>query len=244
MMEAPPPAIAVVGLTAGYGARAVLHGVDLAVPSGKAVCLVGPNGSGKSTVLRALYGLADIRAGQVRIAERDVTALPADQRLGATGMAFVPQESSVFPDLTVAENLLLGGHVMASRRRVRQRAEQLLTAYPVLARLAFRRAGTLSGGERRLLEIVRALMTDPAILLADEPSIGLSPAATEAVFDLFGALRAQGKTILLVEQNTQAGLGFADIGYVLIAGQVARVGDARALLADPSMAGLLLGAPD
>lgn len=236
-----PSEIDIVGLVADYGAQPVLHGIDLRLPPGRALCLVGPNGSGKSTVLRAIYGLAHIRAGHICVHGQDVTHMPAGERLRRTRMAYILQESSVFPDMNVQQNLLLGGHLMASAREARQAADRLFTAYPALGRLARHRAGTLSGGERRLLEIVRALMMDPAILLVDEPSIGLAPQAVETVFALFDKLRQDGKSILLVEQNTRAGLGFADIGCVLVAGRVVRTGAAAALLADPAMGHLLLG---
>jgi len=231
----------VTGLEAVYGRHPVVHGVDLAVAAGQALCVVGPNGSGKSSLLQAIFGLVRIRAGRVEVGGRDVTAVPAVSRLRDIGMAFVLQESSVFPDMTVAQNLVLGGHTLPTATAARQAADRLMSEYPDLAQKAHQRAGTLSGGERRRLEIIRALMTDPAILLADEPSIGLAPKAVAEVFDLFDRLRDRGKTILLVEQNTRAGLGFADLGSVLVAGRVVRTGAARDLLADPAMAHMLLG---
>jgi branched-chain amino acid transport system ATP-binding protein len=233
--------IQVTGVVADYGAQPVLHGVDLCLEDGQALCIVGPNGSGKSTVLRAIYGLAHVRAGRVMVDGVDVTHLPAGERLRRTRMAYVLQESSIFPDMTVEQNLRLGGHLMAPARAARDAAARLLDEYPTLAALGRQRAGTLSGGERRLLEIVRSLIMDPLILLADEPTIGLAPQAVESVFALFDTLRQRGKSILLVEQNTRAGLGFADLGCVLVAGQVVRTGPAKALLADTAMANMLLG---
>jgi branched-chain amino acid transport system ATP-binding protein len=236
------PLLAVDGLVAGYGAMQILHGVDLRLAAGQSLCLIGPNGAGKSTVLHSLFGFTRIGAGRVSFAGRDVTRLPAERRLSSCGIAYVLQDSSVFPDMTVEENLLLGGYLLPSVAEARRAAEAVFARQPRLAARRRQRAAVLSGGERRLLEISRALILDPKLLLVDEPSIGLEPRFIDAVFELLTHLqRVEGRTIVLVEQNARKGLAFADLGYVLVAGRVARAGSGAGLLRDPEVGRLFLG---
>lgn len=236
------PILEVEGLRAGYGRAEIVHGLDLLVGRGQSLCLIGPNGAGKSTVLHALFGFANVFGGAVRVAGADVTRLKASRKLAQAGIAYVLQDNSVFPDLTVEENLLMGGYLLPGARAARAAAERAFDRYDRLARRRRERAGVLSGGERRLLEIARALVMDPAILLIDEPSIGLEPRYIELVFETLGALKAKdGKTIVMVEQNAKKGLAFADIGYVLVAGRLAKAGRGPALLADPEIGRLFLG---
>jgi len=236
------PLLVLDDLAAGYGKAEILHGVNLQVAAGQSLCLVGPNGAGKSTVLHSIYGFTRITRGRVAIGGRNVTAMPPNEKLKGAGIAYILQDNSVFPEMTVEENLWMGGFLMPSPADAKRAAERIFDKY---ARLAARRrqpARVLSGGERRLLEIARALVMDPKVLLVDEPSIGLEPRFIDMVFEILTELqRRDGKTIVMVEQNAKKGLEFADLGYVLVAGQVARAGRGADLLADPDVARLFLG---
>ncbi|MCE9649159.1 MAG: ABC transporter ATP-binding protein [Parvibaculum sp.] len=230
-------------LHAGYGAMDILHGVDLAVARGKSLCLVGPNGAGKSTVLHSIFGFTKIKAGAIVVSGRDVTGLTPSAKLKNAGIAYILQDNSIFPDMTVEENLLMGGYLLADRAKAREATERVFARYERLAKRRRERAGVLSGGERRLLEISRALIMDPQVLLVDEPSIGLEPRMIDMVFEILTDLRdTQGKTIVMVEQNARRGLEFADIGYVMVAGRVALAAPGASLLNDPQVGRLFLGA--
>lgn len=229
-------------LRAGYGQMEVIHGVDLKVDRGQSVCLVGPNGAGKSTVLNAIFGLADLLGGRILVAGHDTMAWSPKTMITQGKIAYVLQSNSAFADMTVEENLLVGGHLLPSRRHAVEAAERMFDSYPRLARHRGTAAGALSGGERRILEFSRALITDPDILLVDEPSIGLEPRAIDEVFEMLGGLqRIAGKTIIVVEQNVKKGLEFADIGCVLVSGRVMLTDRAAALLHNPQIAELFLG---
>ena len=235
------PMVKVEGLVAGYGAMEILHGVNLYLGAGQSLCLIGPNGAGKSTVLHSIYGFTRISAGRVSVAGRDVTRLPPERKLASCRIAYILQDSSLFPDMTVSENLLMGGYLLG-RPAARAAAARLLEKYPRLAQRRDHCAAVLSGGERRLLEIARALIMDPQLLLVDEPSIGLEPRFIDMVFDLLRDLqRSEGRSIILVEQNARKGLEFADLGYVLVAGSVALAGGGRELLRNPEVGRLFLG---
>ncbi|MFS8973723.1 ABC transporter ATP-binding protein [Cupriavidus necator] len=237
------PMVAVDNLVAGYGGMEILHGFSLRVARGGSLCLIGPNGAGKSTVLRAIYGLARIMSGTITVDGMPVTNLRAEQKLRQAGVAYVLQEGSIFPDMTVEENLLMGGYLMRHPRDAAAAAERIFQRHGALAQRRGQRASVLSGGERRLLEISRALMMDPAVLLVDEPSIGLEPRYVDMVFELLRHLQLEeGKTIILVEQNARKGLAFADLGYVLVAGQLAMAGTGAELGRDPEVGRLFLGA--
>ncbi len=238
----PSPLLAIDRLVAGYGAMEILHGIDLRLGAGQSLCLIGPNGAGKSTVLHSIYGFTTIKDGRIAVGGRDVTKLKPNARLRDAGIAYVLQDNSVFPEMTVEENLWLGGYLMASPAEAKRAAEAILERYPRLAERRHKPAYVLSGGERRLLEISRALMMQPKVLLVDEPSIGLEPRYIDMVFEILGELqRREGKTIVLVEQNARKGLAFADIGYVLVAGRVALAGKASDLLDNPEVGRLFLG---
>ncbi|MDE0050938.1 MAG: ABC transporter ATP-binding protein [Rhodospirillales bacterium] len=237
------PAIDIRGLRAGYGRMEILHGIDLVAGQGQSLCLIGPNGAGKSTVLHSAFGFADVMAGSIQVGGRDVTRLASSRRLADAGVAYVLQDNSVFPDMTVEENLLMGGFLLDRQAAAKQAAERVFDRYETLARRRHRRAGVLSGGERRLLEISRALIMEPDVLLVDEPSIGLEPRFIDMVFEILADLqRRDGKTIMMVEQNAKKGLEFADIGYVLVSGRLAMAGPGDALLEDPEVGRLFLGA--
>lgn len=236
------PRLRIDGLAAGYGRTEVLHDIDLQIAAGQSLCLVGPNGAGKSTVLNALFGFADIRRGSITIDGRDITRWPADAKLKEAGIAYVLQEGSVFPDLSVEENLRLGGWLMPRASDAQQAVERIFDRYPRLAQRRSEPARVLSGGERRLLEIARALMMEPQLLLIDEPTIGLEPRYIEIVFDMLGELKQRdGLSILMVEQNALKGLAFADIGYVLVSGRVAVAATGSELARDPGVGRLFLG---
>ena len=236
------PFVRIDGLVAGYGKMEVLHGLDLMVGRGQSLCLIGPNGAGKSTVLHSIYGFTTIMGGEISVGGRPVTKLGPNAKLKSAGIAYILQDNSVFPDMTVEENLLMGGYLMASQADARAAAHRVFDKYPRLAERRDQRAGVLSGGERRLLEISRALVMEPAVLLVDEPSIGLEPRFIDQVFEILTDLQMnEGKTIIMVEQNAKKGLEFADIGYVLVSGQLAKAGKGGDLLKDPDVGRLFLG---
>ncbi|MDA1073097.1 MAG: ABC transporter ATP-binding protein [Proteobacteria bacterium] len=235
-------ALDISALCAGYGRMEILHGLDLIVGKGQSLCLIGPNGAGKSTVLHAVFGFADIMSGTVHAAGKDISRLSSNQKLASAGVAYILQDNSVFPDVTVEENLLMGGFLKNRPREARQAAERIFDRYARLAERRRQRAGVLSGGERRLLEISRALIMEPQVLLVDEPSIGLEPRFIDMVFEILGDLQKEdGKTIVMVEQNAKKGLEFADIGYVLVSGQLAKAGKGKDLLDDEEVTRLFLG---
>jgi len=227
-------------VVAGYGRGDVLCGLDLDVEERTVTCLVGPNGAGKSTVLRTLSGLLHPRRGRILFEGDEIGGL-SPARVLARGIVHVQQDRSLFALMTVWENILIGGHSLRDRRVVRERARQLAARFPLVERRRNDRAGSLSGGEQKLVEIARALMLRPKLLLLDEPTLGLEPRARQLIFDAIGALREGGQTVLLVEQNARAGLESADRGAVLDGGRVALTGTGRQLLDDPRMAELYLG---
>jgi branched-chain amino acid transport system ATP-binding protein len=228
------------GVVAGYGRGDILRGVDLALEDGDVMCLVGPNGAGKSTVLKVLSGLLRARAGRVVFAGDDVTALSPAQLL-ERGIVHVAQDRSLFPLMTVWDNLLMGGHVLGDRALVRQRAGAIADRFALVRDRRDERAGELSGGQQKLVEIARALMLEPRLILLDEPTMGLDPKARHLIFELVQEVNDEGRTVLLVEQNARAGLAIASQGAVLDSGRVALVGPGPQLLEDPRVAELYLG---
>jgi len=236
------PLLRIDGLVAGYGSMEILHGIDLRLGAAQALCLIGPNGAGKSTILHSIFGLTDIRGGRIAVGERNVTRLGPNAKLRDAGIAYVLQDSSVFPDMTVEQNLWLGGYLMARSAEARRAAESVFDRYPALAARRSDPARVLSGGERRLLEISRALVMRPRLLLIDEPSIGLEPMFIEQIFAMLRDLRdREGLSILMVEQNAKKGLELADIGCVVVSGEIAMVGTGQELLHDPAVGRLFLG---
>ena len=236
------PYVDITGLRAGYGKMEILHALDLKVSKGQSLCLIGPNGAGKSTVLHSIFGFTNIFAGSIQIGGRDITALDSNDKLKLAGIAYILQDKSVFPGMTVEENLWMGGYLMDSPARAREASERILKKYPQLSERRKHPAGVLSGGERRLLEISRALVMGPEVLLVDEPSIGLEPRFIDMVFGILDDLQHQeGKTIVMVEQNAKRGLEFADIGYVMVSGNIAIAGSGDELLENPDVGRLFLG---
>jgi len=241
-LTAGEPLVQIDDLYAGYGKMEILHGVDLSIGAGQSICLIGPNGAGKSTVLHSIYGFTRIFSGSIRVKGKDVTRLGPNRKLRDAGIAYILQDNSVFPDMTVEENLWMGGFLMSSPDQAREAAEKVFAKYDRLAKRRGQPARVLSGGERRLLEISRALVMDPSVLLVDEPSIGLEPRYIDMVFEILEDLqRAEGKAIIMVEQNAKKGLAFADVGYVLVSGAVAMADRGEALLQDPRVGRLFLG---
>lgn len=236
------PFLTIEGLRAGYGKMVVLHQFDLLVGAGQSLCLIGPNGAGKSTILHSIYGFTTITGGTIKIRGNDVTRLSPNEKLKKAGIAYILQDASIFPDMTVEENMLMGGFLMDKPSQAREAAEKVLDKYPQLAERRNQQAGVLSGGERRLLEISRALIMEPEVLLVDEPSIGLEPRFIGMVFEILDDLQhKEGKTIIMVEQNAKKGLEFADIGYVLVSGQLAMADSGDELLQNPEVGRLFLG---
>ncbi len=229
-------------MSAGYGKMEILHNLDLFVSKAQSLCLIGPNGAGKSTILHSIYGFTNIFSGNIEIEGKDITNLTPAQKLKSVGIAYILQDNSVFPDMTVEENLLMGGFIKDKTEESYAEAEKIFQKYERLRNRRNQPAKVLSGGERRLLEISRALVMKPSVLLVDEPSIGLEPRYIDMVFEILGDLQKnEKKTIILVEQNAKKGLEFADIGYVLVSGQTAIAGKGDDLLNNPDVGRLFLG---
>ena len=240
------PFVSVDNLHAGYGKMEILHNFNLRVGRRQSLCLIGPNGAGKSTILHSIFGFTNIFSGKISIGtgaeKQDVTTLTPNEKLAAAGIAYILQDKSIFPGMTVEENLWMGGFLKKQPIQARKSAEMVFDKYPRLADRRKHQAKVLSGGERRLLEISRALVMDPQLLLVDEPSIGLEPRFIDMVFGILDDLQhKEGKTIIMVEQNAKKGLEFADIGYVLVSGELAIAGKGDDLLANPKIGELFLG---
>ena len=236
------PHIKIENLNAGYGKMEILHEINLYAKKGQSLCLIGPNGAGKSTILHSIYGFTNILQGNIFIEKEDITNLSPAEKLKTVGIAYILQDNSVFPDMTVEENLLMGGYIKDNVNESYTEAEKIFEKYDPLKKRRNQAAKVLSGGERRLLEISRALVMQPSILLVDEPSIGLEPRYIDMVFEILGDLQKnENKTIILVEQNAKKGLEFADIGYVLTSGKVVLAGNGDDLLQDPNVGRLFLG---
>ena len=229
-------------LSAGYGKMEILHNFNLTVGKAQSLCLIGPNGAGKSTILHSIYGFTNIFSGKIEIDGKEITKLSPAEKLKSVGIAYILQDNSVFPDMTVEENLLMGGYIKDKTEESYKETEKIFEKYERLRNRRNQPAKVLSGGERRLLEISRALVMKPSILLVDEPSIGLEPKYIDMVFEILGDLQKnEKKTIILVEQNAKKGLQFADIGYVLVSGETAIAGKGDDLLNNPDVGRLFLG---
>ena len=227
-------------LSANYGGRNILDGVNLQVHAGEIVTVIGHNGAGKSTLLRAIFNLVPWRSGHIDMKGRDVMGLASDQLLQA-GIAYVPQHRSVFPRLTIEENLQMGGYLVRDARVLAERIERVLDLFPVLKTRAGQWAGSMSGGEQRMLEIARTLLQDPQLIMLDEPSIGLAPKMVDTVFANVQLLRDQGKAVLMVEQNVKKVLSVSDRACVMELGAVRIQDQADRLMQDERVARLYLG---
>jgi len=233
--------IEIKGLVAGYGGLDILRGVDLTVDRGGITCIVGPNGAGKSTVLKAVSGVLRPRAGTVTINGTDLTGRDPEAVLRA-GVAQVPQRNGLFTRLTVRQNVLMGAYVIRNRRKhIETRYDALTQTFPILATRPGALAGTLSGGQRRMVEFARALMLEPTVVLLDEPTLGLDPASLAIIGDSVRAMIAAGTTILMVEQNVRFGLSIAAHATVLTSGTVALSGTAAEIAAHPRLMDLFFG---
>jgi branched-chain amino acid transport system ATP-binding protein len=220
--------LSAIGITAGYDRADVLKGVTVEVKPGTVTCILGANGAGKSTLIRTVLGLNRVRKGEVYFGGDAIANMPT-HKIAALGIATVPEGNRVLPRMTVLDNLKVGGLLMRDSRRVSARMEELFETFPRLRERRGQLAGTLSGGERSMLSIARGLMTDPELVVFDEPSLGLSPLFVAEVFGIVRRLKAAGLSILLVEQNVRQTLDVADYGYVLVQGQVVAEGDAESL---------------
>jgi ABC-type branched-subunit amino acid transport system ATPase component len=230
--------LSVRGVSAGYEQMEILHDVSIEIRPGEIVTLIGPNGAGKSTLMKTVFGLLRPRQGSIRFNGDDITGLPPSL-LVRRGLSYVPQVDNVFPSLTVEENLEMGAVVRTDDFRAR--LEEVLALFPSLLPKRRLKAGGLSGGERQMVAMCRALMLDPTLLLLDEPSAGLSPVLVDAVFEKIESINRSGVAILLVEQSAREALRRSHRGYVLAAGQVRLEGAGAALLEDPEVARLYLG---
>ena len=225
-------------LYGGYGGGDILNGVSITVGAGEIVVIVGPNGAGKSTAMKALFGLVNVRSGRVVFRDEDITRLPPDRIVGR-GLCYVPQEANVFPSLTVQENLDMGAFIR--RDDYGPQIERVFELFPPLKDKRRQPAGTLSGGQRQMVAIGRALMLEPRMLMLDEPTAGLSPQFIELIFERIREINATGVSILMVEQNARHALSLADRGYVLVLGANRHEGTGPGLLADREVAEMFLG---
>ena len=225
---------------AGYDGSDVLKGLDLNVEKGSITCVVGPNGAGKSTVLRVISGLLKPRQGEITFDGRPIGGLKPRQVL-SMGIVQVPQNHSLFPDIPVRENVRLGAYMLNDAALVRKRLSEVEELFPVVRERARDRAGNLSGGQQRLVEFARCLMLDPALILLDEPSMGLDPRTLKQVYDTIAIMHSTGRTILLVEQNVRRGLGISTRGVVMESGQVRLEGTHNEILGNPQISHLYLG---
>jgi branched-chain amino acid transport system ATP-binding protein/neutral amino acid transport system ATP-binding protein len=229
----------VAGVVAGYtAADEILKGLDFSLAAGEIVCVIGPNGAGKSTLLKAIAGLLAPSRGAITFKDRSLVGMtPRD--ITRLGVAYVPQEHNVFPSMSVAENLEIGGYIAPARTL--KRMEQVLARFPMLGKKRRYAARTLSGGERQILAMAMALMVEPELLLLDEPSAGLAPAAAEGLFEEIRAVNRDKVAIVLVEQNASEALAVSNRAYILVDGRTSRTGPARELAADPEIRRIFLG---
>jgi len=234
------PILSLDSVVAGYGAGDILKGVTLEVEPGTVTCLIGPNGAGKSTVLKTVSGLLRPRKGSVTFDGQEISRLSPKARL-LRGIVHVPQDRSLFPAMTVWDNLLMGGYLVKDQKLLQRRLEQAVEAFPICRSRAREHAGALSGGEQKQVELARTLVLDPTLILLDEPSIGLDPKARQLVFASIRSLSASGRTVLLVEQNARSALKIAHRGYVLETGRIVLEGTAEELLASREIQRAYLG---
>jgi len=232
------PLLEVRDIRSGYGDMEVLHGISIHVDSGEIVTIIGPNGAGKSTLLKTVFGLLKPTAGRVFFQGQDITGLPP-HRIVQLGMCYVPQVDNVFPSLTVQENLEMGGFIL--RGDLRERLERVYRLFPVLWERRRQRVGKMSGGERQMVAMGRALIMDPSLLLLDEPTAALAPNLVTQVFESIQRIRDSGVAILIVEQNARQALEISDRGYVFVDGMNRYQGSGRELLADEEVGRLFLG---
>ncbi|MYZ49593.1 ATP-binding cassette domain-containing protein [Propylenella binzhouense] len=218
-------------LNAWYGRSHILQGIGLEIAAGEAVCMIGRNGAGKTTTLRSIMGLVQRRSGTVLFEGTDIIALPTHRRF-AMGLAYVPEERRIVGGLSVLENIRLGLVASPNLKREGEIIDRVAETFPRLKERLSQQADTLSGGEQQMLAIARAMVSDPKLIMLDEPSEGIMPVLVDEMFELFARMKARGITILIVEQNVERALQLADRAYVVDQGEIVHSGDAKALLAD------------
>ena len=238
--EAREPLLVLDGIETFYGSIQALKGVSFKVPEGSIVTLLGANGAGKSTTLKCISGLVSAARGTVSFRGERIDGLPCET-IARRGISHVPEGRELFPELTVLENLKMGAYARSDKRAVEATLERVHACFPILAERRAQLAGTLSGGEQQMLAIGRGLMAEPALMLLDEPSLGLAPMLVEEIFAIIRTIHAGGMTVLLVEQNANKALSIADYGYVLETGTIALAGDSQQLLRDDRVRRSYLG---
>lgn len=231
-------ALEAAGVVAGYGEVEILHGVSITVEEGEMVAVIGPNGAGKSTLLKTIFGLIPARAGSIHLGTQDITSDSPDSIVRA-GMSYVPQVENVFPSLSINENLEMGAYVRQDG--LRERLEVVYDMFPDLTDRRSDGASKLSGGQRQMLALARALMLDPQVLLLDEPSAGLSPKMVDSIFEKIVDINRAGTAVLLIEQNAREALSFSNRAYVLVTGENRMEGDAKTMLDNEEVGRLYLG---
>jgi ABC-type branched-subunit amino acid transport system ATPase component len=235
------PLLNVEGIVSGYTKELnILNGVSLKVEKGQMVSIIGPNGAGKSTVLKTIFGLLRTRDGQILFEDEDISNIPPDQIL-EKGLSFVPQGRNIFPMMTVKENLELGAYIRQDKQKIASDIEEIYGMFPILKKRSNQKARSLSGGEMQILEMGRAMLLDPKIMLVDEPSLGLAPIMAAEVFDKIEEINQAGTTILIVEQNADRSLKMSDYAYVLEEGKSTREGPAEEIRNDDEIKKLYLG---
>ena len=231
--------LAVENLHVSYGHIQALSGVSITVPQGSIVSIIGSNGAGKTTLLNTISGLVKQKQGSIKFKGQELGRVP--DLIVQQGIVQVPEGRKIFAGLTVEENLLAGGYILRDAKHLRSNVNKMMELYPILGSRKHQQAGTLSGGEQQMLAVCRGLMSEPEMILLDEPSLGLAPIIVKSIFDLIGQIRQQGITVLLVEQNAKKALALSDYAYVLENGHVTMEGKGRDLLCDPAVKRAYLG---
>ena len=231
--------LAVENLHVSYGHIQALSGVSITVPQGSIVSIIGSNGAGKTTLLNTISGLVKQKQGSIKFKGQELGRVP--HSIVQQGIVQVPEGRKIFAGLTVEENLLAGGYILRDPKHLRSNVNKMMELYPILGSRKHQQAGTLSGGEQQMLAVCRGLMSEPELILLDEPSLGLAPIIVKSIFDLIGQIRQQGITVLLVEQNAKKALALSDYAYVLENGHVTMEGKGRDLLCDPAVKRAYLG---
>ena len=231
--------LAIDNLHVSYGHITALSGVSIQVPRGSIVSIIGSNGAGKTTLLNSISGIVKPKQGSIRFEGKELTRIPHE--IVKLGLVQVPEGRKIFAGLTVEENLLAGGYILKDSSQLKANAEKMMKLYPILEKRRNQQAGTLSGGEQQMLAVCRGLMSEPKMILLDEPSLGLAPIIVKGIFDLIAQIREQGITVLLVEQNAKKALALCDYAYVLENGRVTLEGKGKELLCDPAVKKAYLG---
>jgi len=231
--------LAIENLHVSYGHIQALSGVSIQVPQGSIVSIIGSNGAGKTTLLNTISGIVKQKQGSIKFEGKELVRVPHD--IVNMGIVQVPEGRKIFAGLTVEENLLAGGYILKNSSQLKANTEKMMQLYPILRNRRNQQAGTLSGGEQQMLAVCRGLMSDPKMILLDEPSLGLAPIIVKSIFDLITQIRERGITVMLVEQNAKKALALCDYAYVLENGRVTMEGKGKELLCDPGVKKAYLG---